>query len=378
MEINMSKEIFDCYLFYKIQNYFINKVYVVFGDKLFSFKKNFRRNLANNFSSWIMLNSSYNYNNNILLPDKIYFQNLKIFLANYLKQNKYINKYDLIYIIDCFFEDIKFKEYILNQKNLKKPEFNVKINKILLNNQVIFNLETNYPFPKKFFYKIKSIKLSHLLYYKIKNQSLTNLYLDEKIYLLILKYHLLSSNNHQLAVNQDILTKLNNYYQLNHECFASPFNCFFKNYNSLFNLEKDFGSHGNFFDNVFIEGVYLVNPPFENLIIEKTIHRLINFLNRSHFKKKNLTFFITLPVWDNIGKTILNTKTLFDYEEFNIINVIKSSPYLKYIKMINKNKFSYYDYHHQKKKNTTIQHTYIIVLSNTFFDQSYLDKISYI
>ena len=378
--MDIKKEIYECYLFYKIQNYFINKVYLTFGDKLFSLKKNFRRNIANNFSSWIMLNSSYNYNKNILLPDKIYFQNLKIFLTNYLKQNRYINKYDLIYLVDCFFDEIKLKEYILNQKKLflKPPDFNFKIKKNLQLNQIYFNIETNYSFPKKFFYKINNIKISHLLYYKIKNQAINNIDLDNKIYLLLIKYNLLSSNNHQLAVNQEILTKLNNYYQVNYECFASPFNNFFKNYNSLFSdIEKDFGSKGNFFDQVFIEGVYLVNPPFENLIIEKTIHRLINFLNRSDFKQKNLTFFITLPVWDNIGKSILNEKSIVEYEEFNIINVIKSSPYLKYIKMINKNKFSYYDYNHQKKKNKTIQHTYLIVLTNTLFDTSYLDKISY-
>ena len=47
-----------------------------------------------------------------------------------------------------------------------------------------------------------------------------------------------------------------------------------------------------------------------------------------------------------------------------IIKTIKKSKYFQGLRMISKNDFTYIDYNFHLFKNTTIQNTYLIVLSN--------------
>ena len=84
-----------------------------------------------------------------------------------------------------------------------------------------------------------------------------------------------------------------------------------------------------------------------------------------------LSFILTIPIWDLTGKKIM--KYIYpekskieelDYGEFDIIKVIINSKYLKQKLMISKNDFTYLDHNFNLYKNSTIQNTYIFVLSN--------------
>ena len=55
---------------------------------------------------------------------------------------------------------------------------------------------------------------------------------------------------------------------------------------------------------------------------------------------------------------------IIEYEDFNSINKIFNSKYFKAKLMIPKNKFTYLDHNFHLFKNVTIQHTYILVVSN--------------
>jgi hypothetical protein len=151
-------------------------------------------------------------------------------------------------------------------------------------------------------------------------------------------------------------------YNTEFECFASSINFTLKKYCSVYyDLEQYFGSQGNFFNAELGEGSYTFNPPYQKKIIDEGIYKILNTLEKS----KNLTFFLTIPVWDKEGQKELGCENKIDYGDFEIINIVKESEFFRKIRIINKEQFTYIDHNFQLYKNKTIQHTYFIVLSNT-------------
>ena len=125
----------------------------------------------------------------------------------------------------------------------------------------------------------------------------------------------------------------------------------------------------NFFNYSISDGVYSFNPPYQSDIIDIGVHKLIKALDDNVNNK--LSFILTIPIWDLIGKKIMKyrhpEKTKIeelDYGEFDIIKIILNSKYFKQKLMISKNDFTYLDHNFNLYKNSTIQNTYIFVLSN--------------
>ena len=128
------------------------------------------------------------------------------------------------------------------------------------------------------------------------------------------------------------------------------------------------------------DGIYLCNPPFQKDVITLAIEKILNSLNNNY----KLTFIITIPIWDIDGKIMMKkiynnllSYQNIDYGEFDIINKIKSSIYLKYIKMIPKEKFTFIDHNFELYKNKTIQNTYLIILSNTIFNDTLIKSYNF-
>jgi hypothetical protein len=97
---------------------------------------------------------------------------------------------------------------------------------------------------------------------------------------------------------------------------------------------------------------------------------------------EELTFIITIPIWDNMGKEIMennmmeNNNNIIKYDEFTIMNDIKNSKYFKGLRMISKNDFTYIDHNFYLFKNKTIQNTYVIVMSNNIMIKPHIDYIN--
>ena len=212
---------------------------------------------------------------------------------------------------------------------------------------------------------------------------LTNIYtgnkeeIDNYIWAIIYRYQLLGSNNHQLAVLPNIMGRLKQDFNLNFECFASTINSTFNNYCSIYyDLEKWFGSVGSFFDIIPIKGTFGFNPPYQTDIITTGLTKILNFLNNTD---EDLTFIITIPIWDAKGKKIMLEKynnekyNNIDYGEFKIIDTVLSSKYFKEHKMISKDQFTYIDHNFLLFKNKTIQNTYVIILSNITINNTLKD-----
>ena len=352
-------------------------------------KKKLNHTICDIMAKWFFSQYSYYDFNN----DSFFFthnsngdKNLYSMLKDYSNE---LNSINLNIIISKLVEEYKKMLTIYNKyKNgdfYNNNKYNYKVSKKLIvkkrnNNNINF-----YKFNVKFYNKLNfSIKLENVLdniilpideYNYIKTKFNGECDMDEIIFIILFRYQLLSSNNNQLAILPNVIDNMKNDYDLSCELFASGINSSTDIYCSLYyDVEHYFGSIGSFFNCKIISGVYTFNPPYQVDIIERGINRLLYFLNETN---KDLTFFITIPIWDNYGKSIMNNKTDIDYGDFKIINVIKKSKYMKKIKMISKENFTYMDHNYHLFKNITIQHTYIIVLSNTNKNFDNIDNYNY-
>ncbi len=100
----------------------------------------------------------------------------------------------------------------------------------------------------------------------------------------------------QAALPSSVFDKLNKEFKVSQEMFASPFNCYFKQYCSAFyDTDCYFGSMGSFFDyEPNDHGCFQCNPPFTEEVIERLADRLDFILEKSKF---GLSYFVFIPEW---------------------------------------------------------------------------------
>jgi hypothetical protein len=393
-ELEPILELYKGKLFLYIIKIFINDCITYLGKKIFSVKKSYVRTITNLLASWIFyLYITYDFEMDYFFPtnytDTISLENT---LRDLCKYDKTITDIDIKInnILNNLKQNYKYQLELLNTYKKSALFINNKTNYYI--NKKIIKLENIifYKFNIKTLFTIKDYKLCKIINNILIPETIYNKFksnytgpinkMDEYIWIIIYRYQLLGSNNHQLAVLPSIMLNMKNDLNLNFECFASSINRTFNNYCSIYyDVEQYFGSYGNFFNIIPIEGTFGFNPPYQKDIIDIGIHKIIDHLDNS---KKTLTFIITIPIWDNNGKNYMKEiynnnleKQNIDYGDFDIINKIKISKYFKKIKLIPKEKFTYIDHNFLLYKNKTIQNTYIIVLSNTDHQIEYFDKI---
>jgi hypothetical protein len=363
---------------------FIHDCSKLLGKHTFNKKKSPIRTLTNILSSWMFtLYSSYDFKSDPFFPnDYSNMDNLKITLLNFAQSNSAI--IDVYSHIDTILNNLKinYNKILLNlssiPSNIKSSKFEiVKYEKTFNRNKkdilfYKFDLIHNEIIKYNRLYNIlNNILLPITVYNKLENKytgvkSNFDLYVWKMIY----RYQLLGSNNNQLAVLPRILNKMKEDFGMNHELFGSSLNFTLDNYCSLYyDIEKYFGSSGSFFNYSISDGVYSFNPPYQSDIIDIGVHKLIKALDDNVNNK--LSFILTIPIWDLTGKKIMKYRhpekikiEELDYGEFDIIKIIINSKYFKQKLMISKNDFTYLDHNFNLYKNSTIQNTYIFVLSN--------------
>jgi hypothetical protein len=380
---SIDKEIYRGILYCTLLKNFSKSCLSNLNEKIFSHKKTTNRTLTNLLSSWFF--TLYHYSD---------FTNDPFFPTNYNHTDilkKTIEDYCSMYAINNVQEKINkiIIDLLSNYSNLliKLNEYtdkdsHIKITKIKINqerNSIII------PFYRFILdstkYNIASNKLNNIInniilpieQYNIMEsrykQSGGDINLmDNLIWIILYRYQLLSSNNNQLAVLESILARMTTDFNLSCECFASSINSSFDNYCSIYyDVERYFGSIGSFFNITPIQGTYSFNPPYQYDIINDGIEKIILDLDNTTF---NLSFIITIPIWDIEGKEYMatnmteNNNNIIKYDDFNIINIIKQSKYFKGLRMISKDNFTYFDHNFYLFKNKTIQNTYVIIMSN--------------
>lgn len=379
-------ELYKGKLFCYIVKSFINDCIKNFGTNIFSKKKSCIRTITNLFSGWIFsLYIDYDFSNDYLLPTN--YNNTSTIKETLID----LCKFDInITNIEEKIEDV-IKNLIIIYKNQLKlltnyynsELFNKSKSKYKINKKIYKN--TFYKFDIHIEFDIKNKKLINILnnilipisiYNKV-----SNIYtgpidkLDDHIWAILYRYQLLGSNNHQLAVLPNIMTQMQTDYNLNFECFASLINNTFNHYCSIYyDLERHFGSVGSFFNITPLKGTFGFNPPYQKDVITKGINKIFFLLETT---KDELTFIITIPIWDSYGQNIMNSKQNIDYGDFNIINDIKSSKFYKKQRMISKENFTYIDHNFGLYKNKTIQDTYVIILSNHDYNLEMFEKYTF-
>jgi hypothetical protein len=122
---------------------------------------------------------------------------------------------------------------------------------------------------------------------------------DEDIFCLLQRYESLSgaSPGFQMALPEDVFDVLQKHWEVSHECFASPLNCYFPSYCSMF-LDTDgcFGSKGSFFDFRPKEGSFEANPPFLEDTMTDNVRHILDLLAASALP---LSFVVVVPGWDD-------------------------------------------------------------------------------
>lgn len=376
-------ELYRGKIYCQIIKMFIHIVTDQLGTNIFSVKKSYPRTLTNLLSSWMFTLYAFDTNyNDPFFPDS--FKNtlpLKVTLLDFCKYNKdkTINYNEIVNnILNKFIEYIEIQIEILNKYKISPFYLNSKDNftivkKLFVQKRDIHNISF-YKFKIIVPFGIKDKRLINILdnillpidvYNKLKNNYTGDIKnMDTIIWIIVFRYQLLGSNNHQLGILPHIINKMNKDYELNFECFASSINSSLNNYCSIYyDLEKYFGSNGNFFNINLIEGTYSFNPPYQKDIMDYGIIKLFSLLNNAKESDKKLTFIMTIPIWDKEGQEILNHQNKIDYGDFNIIKYIKESEYFIGLRIISKDNFTYLDHNFKLYKNKTIQNTYIIMMS---------------
>ena len=384
-------------LFSNILKVFINSCLEQFGTEIFSIKKSYSRTLTNILSGWMFsLYIDYDFSKDYFFPTN--YDNVETLITILKDMCKYNNM-----IKDV---DSKIEKVIILLKSIYSEELN---NMEKYKNSNLFNYnKTNYKIVKSKYMNERTntefYKLNIIIDYIIKDKRLLNILnniiipvpiynrleakytgpknkLDEYIWGILYRYQLLGSNNHQLAVLPSIMKEMKKDFSLDFECFASTINSMATNYCSIYyDLERHFGSVGSFFNITPLNGTFGFNPPYQKDIITLGCTRLLELLQDN----SDLSFIITIPIWDTEGRKIMKDlynneleKQNIDYGDLEIMTTIRQSPFLKKIKMIPKEKFTYIDHNFNLYKNRTIQNTYIIVLSNTMNDFNQIDSYNY-
>ena len=394
-EINIEKELFRGELYCYLLKQFTKSCLQNLNEKVFSHKKNYTRTITNLLASWFFtLYQEYDFSFDEFFPSN-YMNNdeiIKRILVDYCSLD---NIDDLDSKIENIINDLyKCYESILDKltkyTNKTNEDNNITVyknensydrngKKILFYNFNIINI--NFNICNKLSNIINNIMIPVEQYNEMKNRynnPYDNNHMDIIIWIILFRYQLLSSNNNQLAVIPSIYNKMIKDFNLSVECFASAINTSLNYFCSIYyDVEQYFGSIGNFFNIEPVRGVYSFNPPYQYDVISNGILKIISSMNKT---KENLAFIITIPIWDNKGKQIMldnnmeNNNNIIKYDDFEIMDIIRKSPYFRGLRMISKDDFTYMDHNFYLFKNKTIQNTYVIVMSN--YENNYIDKIN--
>lgn len=262
----------------------------------------------------------------------------------------------------------KYKNYVI------KTTINVIKDTVILD-IYIENNRTKKKKRRQFTIKEKHFNRLKELYYEYSNEesNVFNIY----VAILLLRYEFYESNKEGINLSVSniykyIKTKYNEDSIL--EAFAGSLNSNLINYCSLFyDIEKYFGSQGNFFNinlNNCPFNIIISNPPYIVTIIEKSIHVILNALDVCNAKKILMNCVIIILDLrseteydkDKDMQISINEKkqdrVTYDYDGYN---ELRNSEFFRHLFVIGN--YTFYDFFSGKKRSIN-SNTLIILLSN--------------
>lgn len=126
-----------------------------------------------------------------------------------------------------------------------------------------------------------------------------------RVWCLLKRYNtfLGGSQGTQGALPITVLECLNRMFGVTFECFASPLNCYFRQYCSAFaDTDSYFGSRGPILEMKAVSGSFEANPPFSEELMEAMVNHFERLLSDS---AEPLSFIVVLPEWRDPAPTAL-------------------------------------------------------------------------
>ena len=186
----------------------------------------------------------------------------------------------------------------------------------------------------------------------------------EKIFLVLFRNHYINNlTGMSAALPPKYLNFLKNKYDLNLELFGSAFNSFSKYYFGLFyDIEKDFGCLGNFFNSKINKGFFYMNPPFVNWLMNYSFEHILNNLKDASNK---ITVMVLVPVWKKEDRIHLNKicnpkLSLEDYKDIFNVDILRGSKFKIYNRFWCKEDFKYLNYFNYQKINYAPSNIFIV------------------
>lgn len=176
------------------------------------------------------------------------------------------------------------------------------------------------------------------------------------------RYNLMGGDNQQLSVIPEFKEDLRKNFEVNTELFGSCINRYYDNYCSLYyDLEKHFGSLGDFFNMQLNKGLYFANPPFDETIMENMALKMIESLDDSD---EPLGFVVIIPVWNydsikHLG-ALCGSYVGEDMGEFKAYELLLHSKYYFTHYTFCKNKFRYFNFAQNRYINASNTHVFIV------------------
>uniref|UniRef100_A0A6C0H738 PCIF1 WW domain-containing protein n=1 Tax=viral metagenome TaxID=1070528 RepID=A0A6C0H738_9ZZZZ len=219
---------------------------------------------------------------------------------------------------------------------------------------------------------LKYIKIpTHIFYHLIKlyntkiykNYTSTEL-LDNKIieyiYILFNRYFIFSNGNNQASILPSFKKLLKEHFNIKIELFGSPLNTSNNMFGSYFyDIDKVFGSIGNYFQINIKKGYYELNPPFDVCLMKNMFDKSLNELINAETNKEALLFCFIIPT------------SFFKYNRLPH----KLNNFIKYNIYLHKDKFPYIRYNRLFTKTIVapIVNTHIIICHNNYIN-NYVKK----
>lgn len=180
---------------------------------------------------------------------------------------------------------------------------------------------------------------------------------NEYLAILVSRYICIGTTNNHCSVPPHVIK----FSGIRTELFGSPLNTTTDQYCSpMYDLERHFGSLGSFFNFDICSGTYLLNPPYDESIINEAMQKIFTVLNTN----KEITVIVVLPIWDIETQIIVDRK--FKNTEFPIIATIKENKNTRSHCLLNCNVHKFYNYYIDDY--LPLADTHLFVMSNTVYN----------
>lgn len=255
-------------------------------------KKSMKNIISNNLSMFIAVNLLPSKQlKDPFFPNKIYYSKTLIETIKYLSDKEItLDKCKEIY--ESFELEKEFEEAISEIREISEIG---KIKEVIYKNNTLKYKNYIIKFPS-------NVKDNLYKKYKKNEKKEGNKKRNffEICFCLLLRYKTFGGETHQLSMEKKFKDEMRKKFNIDFELFASAVNSYYTKWCSLFyDIEKYFGSYGNFYHLKLVKGFYIANPPYETLLLEKMTLHFVKNINES---KKELSISFGLPNWGKYGK----------------------------------------------------------------------------